>query len=75
MKLKFYIKKSHFSKVQIKEFSLLFIMLNYLDTASLKVEEISKLIFSSNETEDLKNFIIDCISDNNDKETINQKRV
>ena len=74
MKLKFYIKKkSHFSKVQIKEFSLLFIMLNYLDTASLKVEEISKLIFSSNETEDLKNFIIDCISDNNDKETIKSK--
>ncbi len=48
-------------------------MLNYLDTASLKVEEISKLIFSSNETEDLKNFIIDCISDNNDKETIKSK--
>ena len=32
MKQKFYIKKkSHFSKIQIKEFSILFIMLNYFE--------------------------------------------
>ena len=45
MKLKFYIKKKDFSKMQIKEFSILFIMLNYLDIASEKIEEISKLNF------------------------------
>ncbi len=36
-------KKSGFSKIQIKEFSVLFIMLNYFDLALEKIEEISEV--------------------------------
>ena len=50
--------KIDFSKIQIKEFSVLFIMLNYLDIASKKIEEISEITFLSEKNESLKKLII-----------------
>jgi len=66
-------KKSHFSSIQIKEFSILFIMLNYLDVASKKVEELSEIIFSSEKNESLKKLIISLLAEGNDKETIKSR--
>ena len=66
-------KKSHFSKIQIKEFSILFIMLNYLDIAQKKIEELSEIIFLSEKNESLKKLIITSLLDGNDKEIIQSK--
>ena len=66
-------KKSHFSKIQIKEFSVLFIMLNYLDIALKKIEELSEIIFLSEKNEELKKFIISLLSEGNDKTMIQLK--
>ena len=48
-------------------------MLNYLDIASIKVDEISKLTFSSDKNEGLKNLIITCLAEGNDQDTIKSK--
>ncbi len=66
-------RKSHFSKIQIKEFSLLFIMLNYLDIASKKIEDISTIKFLSEKNESLKKSIITLLLEKNDKDTIQSK--
>ena len=66
-------KNSHFSKIQIKEFSILFIMINYLDVASKKVEELSELVFFSDKNESLKKLIISLLAEGNDKKTIQTK--
>ena len=68
-----YKKKSHFSKIQIKEFSILFIMLNYFDLASKKIEEISEITFLSEKNESLKRLIISLLLNGDDKETIQSK--
>ena len=67
-------KKNHFSKIQIKEFSVLFIMLSYLEVASKKIEELSELVFLSDKNESLKKLIIALIIDGNDKASI-QKNI
>ena len=61
-------KKSHFSKIQIKEFSVLFIMLNYLDIASKKIEDISEIAFLSEKNEGLKKLIITSLLEGDNKE-------
>mgnify|MGYP001458079397 CR=1 FL=1 len=66
-------KKSHFSKIQIKEFSLLFIMLNYLDIALEKVEDISEIKFLSEKNESLKKLIISSLLQGDNQETIKSK--
>ena len=66
-------KKSHFSKIQIKEFSILFIMFNYLDIASKKIEDISEVIFLSEKNESLKKLIITLLLQGDAKETIQSK--
>ena len=66
-------KNSHFSKIQIKEFSILFIMLHYLEVASNKIEEISGIIFLSEKNENLKKLIITLLLEDNDKNTIQSK--
>ena len=68
-----HLKKKHFTKIQIKEFSILFIMINYLHIASKKLEELSEIIFSSEKNENLKTLIISLLSSGDDKETIKQK--
>ena len=66
-------KNSHFSKIQIKEFSILFIMLNYLEIASKKIEELSELTFFSDKNESLKKVIISLLIEGLDKEIIHSK--
>ena len=68
-----YEKNNHFSKTQIKEFSVLFIMLNYLNIASKKIEEISEIKFFSEKNEDLKNLIIASLLKDNTSESILSK--
>ncbi len=68
-----YEKKSHFTKIQIKEFAVLFIMYNYLDIASKKIEEISEIQFVSNKNEGLKKQIISFLANGETKETIYEK--
>ena len=63
-------KNIHFSKIQIKEFSVLFIMLNYLEVALKKIEELSELVFFSNENENLKKLIISLLAEGKDKEAV-----
>tara|TARA_B100001093_G_scaffold316275_1_gene301746 strand:+ start:440 stop:2227 length:1788 start_codon:yes stop_codon:yes gene_type:complete len=65
-----YDKKSHFSKSQIKEYSVLFILLNYLDIAAKNIEEISEIKFLSEKNEGLKKLIISLILDGTDPNEI-----
>ena len=66
-------KKNHFSKVQIKEFSILFIMLNYLNITSKKIEEISEIQFLSENNEKLKKLILESIINKDEEVVINKK--
>jgi len=66
-------KNSHFSKIQIKEFSILFIMLHYLDVASNKIEEISEITFLSEKNESLKKLIITLLLEGDNKNIIQSK--
>ena len=47
-------KKKDLSKIQIIEFSILFIILNYIEIASKKVEELSEIEFLTDKNEKLK---------------------
>ncbi len=66
-------KKKDLSKIQIIEFSILFVILNYLDIASKKLEELSQIEFLTEKNESLKNTIITSVVDGNDQEEINLK--
>ena len=66
-------KRKDLSKIQIIEFSILFIILNYFELASKKMEELSELVFLAEKNESLKNVIITSLTDGNDKETLNLK--
>ncbi len=66
-------KRKDLSKIQIIEFSILFIILNYLRIASNKVEELSKIEFLSEKNERLKSLIIASLVEGNDKEVISDK--
>ncbi len=61
-----YQKKQNFSKLEIIEFSILFIILNYVNIASNKIEELSQLDFYSEKNNDLKNEIIKFLTSEND---------
>ena len=61
-----YQKKQNFSKLEIIEFSILFIILNYANIASNKIEELSQLNFFSEKNNDLKNEIIKFLTTEND---------
>ena len=66
-------KKKDLSKVQIIEFSILFIILNYLDLTSKKIEELSEIEFIAEKNEGLKSTIITSLSEGNDKEVLSSK--
>ena len=66
-------KRKDLSKIQIIEFSVLFIILNYLDIASKKLEDLSEVEFLSEKNENLKKEIIANLIDGNDKEEINKR--
>ena len=61
-------KKKNLSKIQIIEFSLLFIILNYFKIASQKIEELTNIKFISEKNQSLKNTIVDLISNSNENE-------
>ncbi len=63
-------KKKNLSRIQIIEFSILFLILNNLEIASKKIEELSKIEFLAEKNEGLKNAIIKSLTEGNDKETI-----
>ena len=66
-------KKKDLSKIQIIEFSILFIILNNLEIASEKLEDLSKIEFISETNQSLKNDLISLISGGTDKKTIFSK--
>jgi DNA primase len=66
-------KRKDLSKIQIIEFSILFIILNYLDIASKKLEELSEIKFLAEKNESLKNMIITSLTEGNKIEDINSK--
>ncbi len=66
-------KRKDLSKIQIIEFSILFVTLNYLDIASKKLEELSNIEFLAEKNESLKNIIITSLVDGKNKEAISTK--
>ena len=66
-------KRKDLSKIQIIEFSILFIILNHLEIASKKLEQISEIKFLSEKNESLKKIIINSLSDGKNEEVINLK--
>ena len=63
-------KRKDLSKIQIIEFSILFIILNYLDLALKKLEDLSEIQFISEKNESLKREIISSLTQGNDKDFI-----
>ena len=53
-----HLQKNHLNREQLKEYSVLFIMLNYKSIAESRTEELSEINFSTKECEELKNLII-----------------
>ncbi len=68
-----YKQKSHFSREQIKEHSILFIMIQNPDIVKLKIKELSELTFSSEENNSLKDKILNLILDETDSHIIRSK--
>ena len=66
-------KRKDLSKVQILEFSILYLMINNYEIASKKIEELSNLDFLSEKNGQLKNEIIKHISEGKNKENFQQK--
>ncbi|MFL2889877.1 MAG: DNA primase [Pelagibacteraceae bacterium] len=66
-------QKNHYTKEQLTEFSILFILLNFPRVAQLKIEEITDVNFLSKNLNDLKKEIIDILLSNayNDKDLKN----
>ena len=64
-------KRKDLSKIQIIEFSILFIMLNNSEIALKNLEELSEIKFLSEKNEGLKNFILASFSEENGKNKIN----
>ncbi len=63
-------KRKDLSKIQIIEFSILFIIYNYLEIISEKLKDLSKIEFVNEKNESLKNTLISLISEGTDKEKI-----
>ena len=66
-------KKKDLSRIQIIEFSILFIILNHLEIASKKLEDLSEIVFLAEKNESLKKEVIKYIIEGNDKEVIDKK--
>ena len=66
-------KRKDFSRIQIIEFSILFIILNYFEITSKKLEELSEIAFLDDKNESLKNLILTSLGEGNDKVAINEK--
>ena len=60
-------KRKDLSKVQIIEFSILFIILNYFELASKKIEELSEIKFLAEKNESFKKLIISYLTERRDE--------
>ena len=61
--------------IQITEFSILFIMLNYLEITSKKIEDISEIRFISERNENLKKQIISLLLEGHEKKDIQPRLI
>ena len=59
-------KKNEFSKIHLKELSLLYLMINFPDSAKEKIEEIAEIVLSL-ENDKLKNSLVNSILTNDSK--------
>ena len=66
-------KRKDLSKIQIIEFSILFIILNYFDIASKKIEKLSEIEFLAEKNQSLKNLVITSLIDGDNQNVINSK--
>ena len=66
-------KRKDLSKIQIIEFSILFIILNYLEIALKKIEELTEIVFLTEKNESLKTTILNSFTEEGDKESIRLK--
>ena len=66
-------KRKDFSRIQIIEFSILFIILNYLEIASKKLDDLSNLEFVNEKNENLKKEIISFLIEGTNNTEINEK--
>ena len=66
-------KSKDLSKIQIIEFSILFIIMNYLKLALKKIEELSEIEFFSKTNESFKKKIISSLINQDKKEIISSK--
>ena len=66
-------KRKNLSKIQIIESSILYIVLNYFEIASKKLEELTEIEFLSEKNENLKNTIITLLTEGNNESTIQKK--
>jgi len=72
-----YREQSNFSKAEIKERTILYILLNYLNSAKNKSDDLSKIDFTGEQNNELKKEIIDQLKNNdvfiNNKPKIDEK--
>ncbi len=66
-------KTKDLSKIEIIEYSILFIILNFSEIASKRVEKLFELKFLSEKNESLKNLLLNMILEGNDRDIINSK--
>jgi hypothetical protein len=66
-------KSKDFTKIQIIEFSILYIILNHFEIASRKLEELSEIVFLSEKNETLKDTIISSLTEGRNAEAIKTK--
>ena len=66
-------KRKDLSKIQIIEFSILFIILNNLEIAKKKLEDLSEREFLGEKNESLKSVIISSLSEGSDSADISSK--
>ena len=63
-------KRKNLSKSQVIEFSILFLILNYFNISSKRLEELSQIEFVSEKNESLKKSIISSYNSDNDESTV-----
>ena len=68
-----HLKRKDLSKIQLIEFSILYIILNHYEIALKRIEELSEINFLSEINESLKNLIIKSLTQDSDKEILKQK--
>ena len=66
-------KRKDLSRIQIIEFSILFIILNYSEIVVKKLEDLSEIEFLAEKNENLKKEITTYLIEGNDKAAINEK--